>query len=69
MIFEEKNLKKMATIGMRASFGLSCLDFVKSQARQFKAARWHYRMVDSLYKVNSNELSYPQKVRITTSSQ
>ena len=29
MIFEEKNLKKMATIGMRASFGLSCLDFVK----------------------------------------
>ena len=26
---DEKKLKMMATIGMRASFGLSCLDFIK----------------------------------------
>tara|TARA_X000000950_G_scaffold287713_1_gene401195 strand:+ start:986 stop:1954 length:969 start_codon:yes stop_codon:yes gene_type:complete len=29
MIIEEKKLKMMASIGMRASFGLSCLDFIK----------------------------------------
>ena len=29
MEIDEKKLKMMATIGMRASFGLSCLEFVK----------------------------------------
>jgi len=29
MEIEEKKLKMMATVGMRASFGLSCLEFVK----------------------------------------
>ena len=29
MEIDEKKLKMMATVGMRASFGLSCLEFVK----------------------------------------
>ena len=29
MKIDEKKLKMMSTIGMRASFGLSCLEFVK----------------------------------------